>query len=106
MTPQFCIVLTATDSAQLADHIAHALVDQKLAACVNITPAITSVYRWKNKIEKTKEWLLIIKTRRHLSHKVETAIRKLHTYTIPECIVIPIDGGSKDYLDWVLGSTK
>jgi len=104
--PQFCVVLSTTDSAELAERIARELVEQELAACVNIIPKITSIYRWKNKVETAKEWLLIIKTRKPLTSKVESVIKKLHIYTSPECVVIPIESGSKDYLNWILDSTK
>jgi periplasmic divalent cation tolerance protein len=98
------IVLTTAGSDEEARKIAHALVERKLAACVNIVPKIHSVYRWQGKVESAEEFLLIIKTTRDHEEQVRSAIQELHSYELPECIVIGIDGGSKEYLDWVSAS--
>jgi periplasmic divalent cation tolerance protein len=95
------IVLTNTSSRAEARKIARTLVDRKLAACVNIIPKIESVYRWKGKVERAEEWLLMIKTTQRRVKAVESAIREMHSYELPECIVVPISGGSKDYLRWL-----
>jgi periplasmic divalent cation tolerance protein len=73
----------------------------KLAACVQITGPITSIYRWKGKVENVQEWLCMIKTREELFDKVETAIKKLHSYETPEIVAVPIVKGSKEYLTWI-----
>ena len=98
------LVLTTAASEDEARKIAHALVERKLAACVNIVPRIHSVYRWEGRIESAEELLLIIKTAKKCEDEVRTAIKKLHSYELPECISIGIDGGSEEYLQWVSGS--
>lgn len=96
------IVMTNCASAKEARRIARALVEKRLAACVNIiaTP-VESLYRWKAKIEKAREHSLLIKTRRDCFTAVERTIRELHSYEVPEIIAVPIVGGSRDYLAWL-----
>jgi len=94
-------VTTTTETKEQAQKIAQYLVETKLAACVQITGPITSIYRWKGKVENTQEWLCLIKTREELFNKVETAIKKLHSYEIPEIIAVSIFKGSKEYLVWL-----
>jgi periplasmic divalent cation tolerance protein len=98
------LVLTTVGSEEEAKKVGHALVERRLAACVNIVPRIQSVYRWQGKVESADEWLLIIKTTKGREAPVRTAIQELHSYELPECIAIAIDGGSKEYLDWVSAS--
>jgi periplasmic divalent cation tolerance protein len=95
------IVLTTVSSTDEAQKIARALVERRLAACVNIVSPIESVYRWKGEIESAKEWLLIIKTSAEAFGAVERAIRELHSYELPECIELSIEGGSAEYLAWI-----
>ncbi len=95
------LVLTTAGSEEDAREIAHALVERRLAACVNIVPRIHSVYRWQGKVESADEWLLIIKTTKGREEQVTSAIKELHSYEMPECVVIGIEAGSKEYLDWV-----
>lgn len=95
------LVLTTAPSEAGAKKIAHALVEERLAACVNIVPKIHSVYRWQGKVESADEFLLLIKTTRDREEQVRSAIQDLHTYELPECIVIAIDGGSEEYLQWL-----
>jgi periplasmic divalent cation tolerance protein len=97
----FAIVLTTTDSSESAQRIARTLVERRLAACVNILPLVESVYRWKAIVESAQELLLIIKTRASRFADVESAIRELHHYDLPECILVPIEQGSADYLKWI-----
>ena len=98
------IVLTSAGSEAEASKIARALVERKLAACVNIVPKIQSVYRWKGEIEEAEESLLIVKTGRTQQDEVSAAIRELHSYELPECVVLAIDGGSEKYLAWITDS--
>jgi len=98
------LVLTTAGSAEEARKIAHALVEGKLAACVNIVPQIQSVYRWQGKIEEAQEWLLIIKTTDAAFERVRYAIKQLHSYELPECIAVEIDDGSPEYLKWITES--
>lgn len=94
-------ITTTTETKEQAQTIAQYLVETKLAACVQINGPITSIYRWKGKVENTREWLCLIKTRNNLYNKVEAAIKSLHTYETPEIIAVPIIKGSKEYLNWI-----
>jgi periplasmic divalent cation tolerance protein len=98
------IVLTTAGSAEEAQKIAGHIVEQRLAACVNIVPKIESVYRWQGKVESSAEWLLLIKTTVEKFPNVRTAIRELHSYDLPECIAIAVEDGSEEYLDWIADS--
>ena len=94
------IVLTTAGTREEAGKIARALVERQLAACVNVV-AVDSVYRWKEKLENAQEWLLLIKTVSAAFDDVEGAIKELHSYELPECVVVSIEGGSEEYLDWL-----
>jgi|SRR6478672_4073561 len=100
------LVLTTTGSQAEAEKIAHALVDRRLAACVNIVPKIQSVYRWEGKVETAEEYLLLIKTRQGRETDVCAAIRELHSYELPECVVLSIEDGSAEYLKWIADSVR
>ena len=93
-------VSTTTETKEEAQKIAQYLVEQGLAACVQITGPIASTYRWKGKVENAQEWLCLIKTREDFFGKVEAAIKKSHSYETPEIIAVPIIKGSKEYLSW------
>jgi periplasmic divalent cation tolerance protein len=95
------LVLTTAGSEEEARKIANILVERRLAACVNIVPRIQSVYRWEGKVETGEEFLLIIKTTKTRSADVQAAIRELHSYDLPECIVTSVEGGSAEYLKWI-----
>ena len=95
------IVLTTTNSEKEALKIARTLVEQRLAACVNIVSPVTSVYRWQHKVEEGREWLLIIKTTAAAFVQVREAIIELHSYELPECACISIEDGSLNYLEWI-----
>ncbi|MEK6732426.1 MAG: divalent-cation tolerance protein CutA [Candidatus Omnitrophota bacterium] len=101
----FVQVVTTVSKKSDAEKISEALVGRRLAACVQIIGPIKSVYRWKGKTEYAKEWACLIKTRKTLYKKVESAIRKIHPYEIPEIIAISIVEGSKDYLKWLSSET-
>ncbi|MGA2001268.1 MAG: divalent-cation tolerance protein CutA [Terriglobales bacterium] len=94
------IVLTTTATREDAGKIARALVERRLAACVNVV-AIESVYRWKDEVESAEEWLLLIKTTAAAYDHVHAAIKELHTYDLPECVLLPIESGSEEYLAWI-----
>ena len=98
------IVLTTAGSEEEARKIARHLVEQRLAACVNIVPQIASIYRWQNKVEEGLEWLLIVKTTAGAFVHVREAILELHSYQTPECVCITIEDGSPDYLEWITES--
>jgi periplasmic divalent cation tolerance protein len=100
------IVLTTAGSPQEAEKIARALVERRLAACVNVVPQIQSIYRWKDKIEQETEWLLIIKTRMDAFESVRDAIKELHSYELPECVMLEVSNGSEAYLNWIEENTR
>ena len=95
------IILSTAGSAEEARKIAHALVEQGLAACVNIVPQVESVYRWRDKLESSQEFLLIVKTMAERVLKVFETIQSLHSYELPECIALEITAGSEGYLNWI-----
>jgi len=99
-------VFTTTETKENAERIAETLVEKKIAGCVQIVGPITSIYRWKGKIEKAEEWLCLIKTKAKLFDEVEKTIRQMHTYETPEIISMPITAGSKKYLQWLEGEVK
>ena len=100
------IVLTAAGSEEEARKIARHLVENGMAACVNIIPHVASIYRWLGKIEEACEWLLIVKTTAAAFGKVCLAIAELHSYELPECICLTIDDGSPRYLTWIAESVS
>ena len=95
------IVLSTAGSEDEARKIARHLVDNRLAACVNIVPQIESIYRWREKVESSSEWLLIIKTTAARFPAVRDAVRELHSYDLPECVAISIEDGNANYLEWI-----
>ena len=105
MKNKYIQVVTTISGKRGAEKIAKSLIDKRLAACVQIIGPIKSVYRWKGKIENAKEWVCVIKTRKTLYKKVESAIRKIHPYEVPEIIAMPIVAASKDYLKWLSDET-
>ena len=97
----FAIILTTVSAVEEGESIANILVEKELAACVNIIPKISSVYRWEDQIQSESEVLLIIKTTKDLETKVYREVQNVHSYDIPELITLPITNGSKTYLDWM-----
>lgn len=99
------IVLSTAGSEEEARKIARHLVEKQLAACVNVVPHIESIYRWQGKVESSREWLLIIKTKADLFLRVSEVIGELHSYDVPECIAVAITDGSAEYMQWLEYST-
>jgi periplasmic divalent cation tolerance protein len=99
-------IITTTDKQEDAERIARALVDERLAACVQIVGPMASVYRWQGQIETAREWQCWIKSRRALYDEIETAIRRLHPYEVPEILAMPVLAGGVDYLRWLDGEVK
>ncbi len=98
---QFIQVYTTTASEEDAQLIAAALVEQRLAACVQIDGPVRSIYRWQGLVEEAKEWRLSVKTSDALFSKVDAAIRSMHRYDCPEVIATPIVAGNSAYLAWL-----
>ncbi len=99
------IVLTTLAADADAGAIARALVDERLAACVNVLPAMDSIYRWKDRVEREPEQQLVIKTSARRVPALEARLRELHPYEVPEFLVIRAAGGSRTYLRWLAEST-
>ncbi|MDH4134423.1 MAG: divalent-cation tolerance protein CutA [Gammaproteobacteria bacterium] len=97
----FQIVFTTCPDAGTAERIAHALVEENLAACVNILPPMRSVYRWKGKIEEASEHLLVVKIAGARFPAIMDRIRALHPYELPEIVALPIADGLPEYLAWL-----
>jgi periplasmic divalent cation tolerance protein len=95
------LVLTTVPADALGEEIATALVAERLAACVNISAPMTSIYRWKGKVERETERQLVIKTTVDRVNVLQQRIKELHSYELPEVIVIELSGGSEAYLQWV-----
>jgi periplasmic divalent cation tolerance protein len=102
----FQIVLSTCADRDEAERIAHRLVEQQLAACVNILPGAQSVYRWQGKVESAAETMMVIKTSADLVAEVELTIASLHSYEVPEFLVLPVYGGSHAYLAWLRDSLR
>ena len=105
MSEYIVVYVTAPDE-QKAASIAYIVVEDKLAACVNIIKGIKSIYLWEGKLETEAECLMIIKTRRSLFPALQKRIKELHPYKVPEIIAAPIIEGSMEYLLWVKDSTE
>jgi periplasmic divalent cation tolerance protein len=94
-------VLTTAGSEEEAERIGAALVDRRLAACVQVIGPIASRYRWQGKVETAREWMCLAKTEAARYPELEAAVRELHSYEEPEIVATPIVAGSKGYLDWI-----
>jgi len=98
------VVITTTESNEDAERLARLLVERELAACVQVLPQITSVYRWQGRVEQAGETLLLIKTTRAAYPQLETAIKDNHPYQTPEIIALPVEAGSNECLSWLAAS--
>lgn len=103
MSDHLVVLVTAPDAAA-AERIARPLVEERLAACVNILPGVKSIYRWEGKVEDGAETLLVIKSAARAWERLEARVRALHSYEVPEIIAIPIVRGSGPYVSWLDGS--
>jgi periplasmic divalent cation tolerance protein len=104
--PQLVLMLTTMPDDERAEALARTLVDERLAACVNVLAPMTSIYRWKGVVAREPERQLVIKTTRAKVAELETRIRALHPYELPELLVVAVDGGSEAYLGWVSSETQ
>lgn len=106
MESEFIVLMISVPDIEVGRQIAHALVEEHLAACVNILPPMQAVYRWKGQVKSEQEHMLVIKTRRVLFEPaLRNRIEELHPYQIPEIVALPITAGSRAYLNWLLDST-
>ncbi|MFO1434358.1 MAG: divalent-cation tolerance protein CutA [Candidatus Competibacteraceae bacterium] len=101
MDNSYLLIYCTCPEQALAERLAEALVEDRLAACINIVPGITSVYRWQGEVQHDSELLLLIKTRGECYPALEARIRELHSYEVPEIIAVPIQRGSGAYLAWI-----
>jgi periplasmic divalent cation tolerance protein len=104
--PDHVLALTTLPTSLDADALARTLVEEGLVACVNVLPPMRSTYRWKEEVEQETERQVIMKTTRDRISELETRLRELHPYDVPEFIVVPIVSGSEEYLRWVTDSTS
>lgn len=103
MTDKIVVLVTA-GSLRESRTIARKLIESRLAACATITSPVQSIYRWEGKVSKSREYLLIIKTMRNLFDKLKSEVLRLHSYTTPEIIALPIVDGLSEYLQWIESS--
>ena len=95
------VVFSACDTSAEARKLARHLVETRVAACVNVIPGAYSVFHWEGKVQEAAEWLLLIKTTRDRLEPLKSELRKIHSYTVPEVVAVPIVDGSDEYLEWV-----
>jgi periplasmic divalent cation tolerance protein len=100
------VVMTTCGQEEEARRLARALVEARLAACVQVVPHMCSAYWWQGKVEEAGEFLLLIKTRRPLFDRLRAEIAKTHSYTVPEIIALPVVDGSRSYLEWIDRETE
>ena len=100
------VVLSTCGSAEEAEKLARSLVEQRLAACVNVMPSVRSYYRWKDAIESSDEYLLVIKSTRARMAALVASLEKEHSYEVPEVIAVPVVDGSPNYLTWLEASLE
>ena len=106
MSSEPLLVLTTCESASQAQDLASALVSGRLAACVNTVDNVSSTYRWAGKVERGKEFLLLIKTTEERLNAIEERIKALSGYDLPEVVAVRIQSGSSDYLDWLSAAVR
>ncbi|RKY31363.1 MAG: divalent-cation tolerance protein CutA [Candidatus Omnitrophota bacterium] len=102
----YAVILITAPERQEAEKIAQVLVEEKLAACVNIIADIHSIFWWEGKIDNSKETLLIIKTKKSRVKKLIKKVQSIHSYEVPEIITLPVIAGNKKYLNWIDESTR
>ena len=100
------VILVTHPDADGARGLARNLIEGRMAACVNLIPGLTSVYRWEGEIQEDNEVLMVIKTAEHRIGPLKHKISKAHPYDNPEILILPTDGGSRKYLDWIVSETS
>jgi periplasmic divalent cation tolerance protein len=100
------VILTTVADNDVAETLARQLVDERLAACVNLHPAMLSFYRWQGRVERDSERQLVIKTTRDRVPALEIRLKELHAYELPEFVVLSVESGNEQYLTWVVDQTR
>ena len=100
------IIAMTTCPIEVAQDLARAVVEARVCACANIIPTVKSIYHWKGEIVTDNEALLVMKTRADLSSSLEEVVKKVHPYEVPEFVVLRVEEGAKDYLEWIAETTK
>jgi periplasmic divalent cation tolerance protein len=100
------VVLVTAANREEAERIAHALVKERLAACVNLVGGVRSIYRWQGEVETAEEVLLLIKTREEAVHALRGRVHELHSYDVPEFLVLAVEQESEAYLAWILSNVR
>jgi periplasmic divalent cation tolerance protein len=100
------VVLTTTSNLDEANHLGRTLVEEGLAACATLIPAVESIYSWKGKLETSSETMVMLKTGSDQLASLEVRLLQLHSYEIPEFLVLPADAGSHAYLEWMFNGLK
>jgi periplasmic divalent cation tolerance protein len=99
------LIYATFPTAEAAESVGRELIEQRLAACVNVIAGMTSLYRWEGRIARDSEAVMIIKTRQGAADAVIAAVKERHSYTNPALLVVPVEGGSPDYIAWLLNET-
>ena len=100
------LVFTTLPSADKAAELGKVLVEERLAACANLIPAVRSIYRWQGKLQDENEVLMLLKTRAENLERLKLRILELHPYEVPEVLAVPVEAGYQAYLEWLAGETK
>lgn len=103
---EFIQIITTCPSKAEAEKVATLLVEMRLAACVQVFGPISSAFWWKGKIDRTQEWMCVVKSTADSYDRIETAIRDHHPYEVPEILVMPVIAGNPDYLDWLRNEVR
>ncbi|MBI4214941.1 divalent-cation tolerance protein CutA [archaeon] len=103
---EFCMIFTSAANETEAWKIADKMLLKRLVACASVHPRVTSKYWWKSKIESSTEAILVLKTTLKRAKEVATEIKQLHSYETPEVLIVPVEGGLKQYLDWIKAETR
>lgn len=104
-TSDHCLLYVTASSQEEALHLGRTLVEERLVACANLIPQMTSLYRWKDKIETAQEVVLLLKTKKCLTDQVRSTIERIHSYEVPCILSLPIEAGLEKYLSWLDEST-
>jgi periplasmic divalent cation tolerance protein len=106
MKSEVVAVLVSAPDAETARRIGRTLVEERLAACVNVVPGVSSIYRWRGAVEEASEVLMLVKTRAARADALAARVQALHPYELPEVVVLPVRGGSRAYLQWVAAESR